>query len=89
MNMFKKKDIVNDIINEYKTNPEGAIKYIDTLRASKEYKYDDKKLSDSTIGTITIREKIAIVGTQIWVKNPTRTYAIKHRIGVAAIILPL
>lgn len=44
--MFKKKDIVNDIINEYKTDPEGAIKYIDKLTQSKEYKYDDKKLSD-------------------------------------------
>lgn len=44
--LFKKKDIINDIITEYTTDPEGAIKYIDQLRELKEYKYDDKRLSD-------------------------------------------
>lgn len=44
--LFKKKDIINDIISRYSIDPEGAIKYIDVCRSSKEYKYDDRRLAD-------------------------------------------
>lgn len=44
--LFKKKENINTIIEKYKTDPEACIKYIDALRASKEYKQEDKRLSD-------------------------------------------
>lgn len=58
--MFKKKETLSlsSIIEKYKTDPVKGIEYIDQLRESKKYKYDDKRLSDLK----TLIEMAIIVG---------------------------
>lgn len=56
--MFKKKETLSSIIERYKTDPKGCIEYIDQLRELKEYRHDDKRLSDLK----TIIDTAIIVG---------------------------
>ena len=58
ISMFKKKETLSSIIEKYKTDPKGAIEYIDSIMTSKEYKYDSKRLSDLK----TIIDTAIIVG---------------------------
>lgn len=58
INMFKKKETIEKIIEKYKTDPKGAIEYIDSIMTVKEYKYDSKRLSDLR----TLIEMSIIVG---------------------------